>query len=197
MSSSFYGLLARPRSRREDSDQRENCSRSDYLVSDPDDRVSVWKLVIQPARQSAAQHQASVESDRKLQETQGTSKYSKELSIGIDSFSGYAIFRSDEFQNQLSQKGIRFKLVDDQVDYTARAKAIAEGKTQFALFPADCLVKVSSTLSSLPATIIAIVDEREEPTRWSPISLGFQTSIRSTMIIKTRFVLVADSLVKP
>lgn len=154
--------------------------------------ISLWKLVILPSRESESQKKATAESERKVQVTQGTSKYSAEIALGIDSFSGYAIFRCDEFQQQLSQKGIRCRQVDDQADYVARAKALADGKIQMALFPADALIKTSSNLSSLPATIIAIVDE----TRGADAMVAYKSrfpNIDSLNSDQTRFVLVGDS----
>lgn len=79
--------------------------------------VSVWKLVIEPNQQSSAKQQKQAQDKESLEKTQGTSKYSQDIAVGLDSFSGYAIFRSEAFQSLLAERGIRIRLVDDNANY--------------------------------------------------------------------------------
>ena len=48
------------------------------------------------------------------------------LRLALDSFSGYCIFRSDEFKKKLADQGVDFECVDDNADYAARMKTVAE-----------------------------------------------------------------------
>ena len=121
--------------------------------------VSAWKLVIQPTQQRTAKQQRQAHEKESLDKTQGTSKYKQDIAVGLDSFSGYAIFRSDAFQSQLAERGIRVRLADDNANYAARADALEKGQLQLALFPADALIKISAKQNSFPSTIIAIIDE--------------------------------------
>ena len=115
--------------------------------------VSIWKLVIDPVRAKSKTESVKqqMEATKKQAEaavaaTSGTSRFSQEIAIGLDSFSGYAVFRTTEFENQLANRGIKLKLVEDAPDYTARAAALEKGTLQFALFPADALLKTFSKL---------------------------------------------------
>ena len=161
--------------------------------------VSIWKLVIDPVRTKSktesAKQQADVakkQAEAAVAATSGTSRFSQEIAIGLDSFSGYAIFRTTEFQNQLANRGIKLKLVEDAPDYTARAAALEKGTLQFALFPADALLKTFSKLEYPPATIIAIIDE----TRGADAMLAYKKRFENVDRLNSpdvRFVLVGDS----
>jgi len=154
--------------------------------------VSVWKLVIDPVRTKAKTETAKQEAEASVAATSGTSRYSQEISLGLDSFSGYAILRTPEFQNQLTNRGIKLKLVDDGADYTGRAAALEKGTLQFAAFPADALIKTFSKLEYPPATIIAIIDE----TRGADAMLAYKKRFQNVDQLNTpnvRFVLVGDS----
>ncbi len=154
--------------------------------------VGIWKLVIAPVRETKNTEIAKQEEEAKLDATSSTSRFSQAVSIGIDSFSGYAIFRTEEFQNQLANRGVKLKLVDDGADYTARAGALEKGTLQFALFPADALLKTFSKLDIPPATIVAIVDE----TRGADAMLAYKKRFENVDRLNSpdvRFVLVGDS----
>ncbi len=161
--------------------------------------VSIWKLVIDPVRTKSKTESAKQQADMAKKQaeaavaaTSGTSRFSQEIAIGLDSFSGYAIFRTTEFQNQLANRGIKLKLVEDAPDYTARAAALEKGTLQFALFPADALLKTFSKLEYPPATIIAIIDE----TRGADAMLAYKKRFENVDRLNSpdvRFVLVGDS----
>jgi outer membrane protein OmpA-like peptidoglycan-associated protein/ABC-type taurine transport system substrate-binding protein len=154
--------------------------------------VSAWKWVIQPSRDRKNQEQAKQEAEASLAATSGTSRYTQDVTIGLDSFSGYAILRTPEFQNQLSDRGIKLKLLDDAADYSARASALEKGSLQLAVFPADALIKAFSKMDYPPATIIAIIDE----TRGADAMLAYKKRFANVDQLNSpdvRFVLVADS----
>jgi flagellar motor protein MotB len=79
--------------------------------------------------------------------------------LALDSFSGYAIFRSPEFARQLAAQGIGLDLVDDGADYGRRIKSLRDGQTPLAVFTIDALIKASAELGELPGTIVMVIDE--------------------------------------
>ncbi len=154
--------------------------------------VSTWKWFIDPMRAKSKEAAAKKQVEAALAATSGTSVFSQEIAIGIDSFSGYAVFRTGDFQAQLANRGIKLKLIDDGADYTVRAAALEKGSLQFALFPADALLKTFSKLDFPPATIIAIIDE----TRGADAMLAYKKRFENVDRLNTpdvRFVLVGDS----
>ena len=154
--------------------------------------VSIWKLVIDPVRKKSKTETAKQQAEAAVAATSGTSRFSQEITIGLDSFSGYAVFRTAEFQNQLANRGIKLRLVDDGPDYTVRAAGLEKGTLQFALFPADALLKTFSKLEYPPATIIAIIDE----TRGADAMLAYKKQFENVDRLNSpevRFVLVGDS----
>ncbi len=154
--------------------------------------VSFWKLVLEPKQQQSTKQQKQAQEKESLDKTQGTSKYTQDVAVGLDSFSGYAIFRSEAFQAQLAERGTRIRLIDDNANYAARAEALEKGELQMALFPADALIKISAKQNSLPSTIIAIIDE----TRGADAMVAYRSkypNIDSLNQPDTQFVLLADS----
>lgn len=154
--------------------------------------VSIWRLVIDPVRTNRKSEIAKQQAEAAVAATSGTSLFNQEISIGLDSFSGYAVFRTTEFQQQLANRGIKLKLVNDEADYPARAGALEKGTLQFALFPADALLKTFSKLDYPPATIIAIIDE----TRGADAMLAYKKRFENVDRLNSpevRFVLVGDS----
>jgi ABC-type nitrate/sulfonate/bicarbonate transport system substrate-binding protein len=94
-----------------------------------------------------------------VQQTSATSKYSDEVTINLDSFSGYAVFRSERFRTELKQKGIRVSLVDDGADYSARLKALDRGKADMAVFTIDAFLAAGATHGTFPGTMVMVIDE--------------------------------------
>ena len=91
--------------------------------------------------------------------TSATSQYDHEITINLDSFSGYSIIRSKIFRQELKDHRIRLHLQDDQADYQQRIRDIAENRCQFAVFTVDSLLSSSAQLGDWPATIILLIDE--------------------------------------
>ncbi len=124
--------------------------------------------------------------------TSGESNYGQHIKIGLDGFSGYAILRSSEFNQQLRSLGIKAEPVDDGADYDKRLAALASGELQLAAFPIDALLKASSKAKSMPATIIAVIDE----SRGADALVAYKDrfpSVESLNSADTRFVLVDGS----
>lgn len=128
--------------------------------------VVCWKLFLAPVVEVSQQEQERIaaekarqEREEKLRKGGSDSRYKTQVKIALDGFSGYAVFRSAEFQAELRKKGIKLELEDDGADYAKRLASLKDGSTDMAVFTIDALVKTSSQAQDLPATIVAIIDE--------------------------------------
>ena len=82
------------------------------------------------------------------------------VGLALDSFSGYAVFRSDDFHRRLAERRIAVDLVDDQADYAGRLRSVAAGSTPLAVFTVDALLRTSAASGGQPpATIVMVIDE--------------------------------------
>lgn len=98
--------------------------------------------------------------ETKLQEVTGSkSLYEHEIVLAADSFSGYAVFRSDEFGNRLKSEKIRLDIRDDEANYSKRIRALKDGSVHLAVFTIDSFVKAGAELGTYPGTIILVIDE--------------------------------------
>ncbi len=150
--------------------------------------VSVYRLWFVPRREQQAEQQQ----EQIIDSTSGSSSYRMTLSMGVDAFSGYSVLRSPEMRNELRLKGIKLELVDDAANYEQRLSALESGKLQMAAFPVDALLKASADLESLPATIVAIVDE----TNGADAIVAYKEKFPNVDALNnanTRFLLVGDS----
>ena len=96
----------------------------------------------------------------KLRGTTGSeSLYKEEVIIAADSFSGYAVLRSEQMRNELKEKHVKLTIVDDGADYTARLKSLRAGETRMAVFTIDSLITASAAAGDFPASIVLIIDE--------------------------------------
>ena len=107
-----------------------------------------WRMIVRPKQEEDL-----------VRRTVGDARHSRTARIAIDSFSGYCLFRSDEFRDELSSRGIALELVDDKADYQRRLESLADGSTPLAVFTIDALVKTSAVRGDLPATVVMVVDE--------------------------------------
>ncbi len=151
-----------------------------------------WKLLVAPARERAAKEAEDEAARQRLKQTSAESRYDHHLRLALDSFSGYAVFRSQEFRNELSKKRIKLELVDDGADYPQRIRALKSGDVQMAVFTVDALVKASAELGELPATIVAVVDE----TRGADAMVADKQTIPNVDALNNpavKFVLTPDS----
>jgi hypothetical protein len=81
------------------------------------------------------------------------------VTLAIDLFSGYCLFRSKQFEGELSKRGIDLDLSDDKADYAQRINSVKSGTTPLALFTIDGLLKASAGIGELPGTIVMVSDE--------------------------------------
>lgn len=150
--------------------------------------VLLYRLVYVPeVVKQEAEQQAQI-----VEETSGNSNYKHRLRLGLDGFSGYAVLRSDVMGQQLRSQQIKVELIDDGADYGKRLQALAAGELQLAVFPIDALLKASERLGSLPATIVAIIDE----TRGADALVAYKSQYPNVDALNTpgtQFVLVGDS----
>lgn len=117
-----------------------------------------WKFFWQPRQEQAVQKAKEEEKQQVVEATSSGTRYKHDISFAIDSFSGYAIARTEEFKNELSNRGIRLNLVPDDANYVERLKALRDGKVQMGMFTIDALIKASAELGESPATIVSLTD---------------------------------------
>jgi outer membrane protein OmpA-like peptidoglycan-associated protein len=150
--------------------------------------VTIWKYVLTPARQASDQQ----EQERLLSDTSSPSRYEHRITFHLDSFSGYALLRSDELRRELAARRIDLKLIDDQADYATRLAALRDGNAQMAVFTVDALIKASASARDLPATIVALLDE----TTGADAIVGYRDAVPNVDALNQagmRFVLTMDS----
>jgi len=93
-------------------------------------------------------------------QTSSDTHYAKgTITCAADSFSGYAIVRSDAMRDSLKSQGIKWVVQDDQADYQARIKALRDGDIQFAVFTVDSFIAAGAALNEYPGTIVMVIDE--------------------------------------
>ena len=94
-----------------------------------------------------------------VQATGTESRYDHEITLRLDSFSGYAALRSEGLHSELKAKGIKLEIEDDAADYAARMKALNKGQADLAVFTIDALLAAGAPYQENPATILAVIDE--------------------------------------
>ena len=130
--------------------------------------------------------------DKLQKETGSASYYEHEITLAVDSFSGYAVFRSDEFKNRLGSKKIKVRVQDDRADYSQRIRALQDGSVDLAVFTIDSFVKAGAPLSAYPGTIILVIDE----SKGADAILGYRqafANIDDLNNAEVRIVLTPDS----
>ena len=83
------------------------------------------------------------------------------IQLACDSFSGYCVFRSREFQTKLADQDIWVHLIDDKADYSKRIQSLQSGETSLAVFTVDSLINNSALFAAPPAVIVMVIDESE------------------------------------
>ena len=145
-------------------------------------------MVVSPVRETARKsHYREV-----IDDSSSDSRYSHTVNLALDSFSGYAVLRSDTFADELRAKRIKLNLIDDGADYPARIEALQRGDVQMATFTIDALIQVCADLKELPATIVAIIDE----TRGADAMVAYKKAVPNVDALNradTRFVLTPAS----
>jgi len=98
--------------------------------------------------------------EKYLKKSTGTeSQYKQTISIAADTFSGYAILRSEAMKKELKAQGIKLEIVDDNADYIARAKALEDEKVQMAVYTVDSYLTAGAAIGKFPASIVMVIDE--------------------------------------
>ena len=98
----------------------------------------------------------------KLEEDTGSaSQYQSEIRISADSFSGYAVLRSDRIKNLLKRDGIKLTILDDQADYAKRLESLKEGNIDLAVFTIDSYLTAGAKAGHFPGSIVLIIDETQ------------------------------------
>lgn len=121
--------------------------------------VMAWKFWWSPRQETIAENEAEQQEQETIDKTSAQSRYKHEVTFHLDAFSGYAGFRSQDFKGECAKYGIKVNLVDDEANYTARLKALANGSCQMGVFTIDALIKASSQLGEIPATAVCVIDE--------------------------------------
>ncbi len=98
-------------------------------------------------------------SEKLKRQTASTSQYQHEITVAVDSFSGYAILRSDAVRQDLKTQQIKLNFQDDSGDYSARVKALQSGKVQMAVFTVDSLITSGAKAGEFPGSIVLVIDE--------------------------------------
>jgi len=94
------------------------------------------------------------------EETGSAAQYKHHVRFRLDSFSGYAVFRSSAMKKLLREQGIKLDLEDDKADYTARMQALRDGKTDLAVFTIDSELKAGILLGGeMPASVVMVIDQ--------------------------------------
>ena len=131
-------------------------------------------------------------SKRLTKETGTASRYEHEITIAADSFSGYAILRSDALKQWLSDRQIKLNVVDDRADYSERLQNLENGNTQLAVFTIDSYIKAGANANSFPGSIILVIDE----TKGGDALVAHESSFKSIQELNapsTRIVLTPES----
>ncbi len=147
-----------------------------------------WKFLVQPSVDASNEERR----EEILAVGSSDSRYDHRLKLRLDSFSGYAVLRSPEFAKELGDRSIKVSLVDDKADYAGRLAALKNGEAELAVFTIDALLKTSSGIGELPASIVSIIDE----TRGADAVVGFKDKFKSVDDFNdpnVRFVLTPDS----
>ncbi len=94
-----------------------------------------------------------------VEETSSNARHPHHVKLALDSFSGYALFRSEEFKAELSTLGVGITLSDDKADYAARLQSLKSGDTPLAVFTIDALLKANADAGEMPGVIAMVIDE--------------------------------------
>jgi outer membrane protein OmpA-like peptidoglycan-associated protein len=154
--------------------------------------AGAWRLLVTPMLQTA-EEKAQAEAERaSIEATRGDLPYKHEVTVALDSFSGYAVLRSKTFADLLRRRGVKLELRDDGANYPQRLENLRKGNVQMAAFTVDALIKTGAKSGELPATIVALIDE----TRGADAMLAYKSTIRNVDALNhpdVRFVLTPDS----
>jgi len=151
-----------------------------------------YRYIVKPRSDKQAAAKQEEEQKLVLEQTSSQTKFDHHLTLNLDSFSGYAVVRSDAFREELARRKIGLELVDDGADYNRRLADLESGKAQMGVFTIDALIKASDKLGRLPATILFLIDE----SRGADAMIGVSRTLPNIDALNdpnTKFVVVPDS----
>lgn len=97
--------------------------------------------------------------DKLKRQTASESQYQHDIALAVDSFSGYAILRSELVKQELKARQIKLTFEDDRGDYAGRLKALQSGTVQMAVFTVDSLITAGAKAGDFPGSIVLVLDE--------------------------------------
>ena len=97
--------------------------------------------------------------ERLEEDTGSESRYHSEIRLAADSFSGYAILRSEVFVENLKREGVRLVIEDDRADYDRRLQGLGNGTLDLAVFTVDSWISAGYRAGDFPGSIVLILDE--------------------------------------
>ena len=125
-------------------------------------------------------------------DTGSDSRYTHEVKIQADLFSGYAVLRSEEMKKNLRLDQIRLTMVEDEADYDARLSALEDGDVEMAVFTIDSLIMAGAKLGRFPASIVMVIDE----TKGADAVLAYEESVKTVQDLNSSdagFILTPSS----
>lgn len=154
--------------------------------------VAVWLVIIGIGLGAYMLIFKPLRSKRRVSDTGSESQYKVEVSLRLDSFSGYCILRSPDLAGQLKRDGIRLRIEDDNADTLGRVKALRDGKTDMAVFTVDSLLASGASIGEFPATIVLVLDE----TKGADAIVAYRSAVKSIQDLNrpdARFVATPNS----
>lgn len=149
-----------------------------------------FRWIFAPMLADKKAQQQEVDRKQVLTDTSSSSRYKHHIRFATDSFSGYAILRSEEFFRQCGVYGIQVQPID-VADYEKRLEALKSGDIQMAAFSIDALIKTSAKLGDMPGTMVAVIDESfGADSMWASKNFASLDALNDP---STKFVLVGDS----
>ncbi|MGB1673898.1 MAG: hypothetical protein ACPHRA_11815, partial [Limisphaerales bacterium] len=131
-------------------------------------------------------------SEKLTDATGSDSRYTREITLTADSFSGYAILRSPYLRNWLSKREIKLNVIDDGADIPSRVDRMEDEETDFAVFTIDSYLSAGAEKGTFPGSIVTVLDETQGGDAVVAHESVFD-SIQSLDKSDTRFVLTPDS----
>lgn len=123
-------------------------------------------------------------------ETGSASKYTDEVTLITDSFSGYAGLRKSV--EELKSKGIKLLVQDDKADYIGRMNTLKNEKADMAVFTIDSLLKSGIEVKDFPVSIVLVIDE----TKGADAIIAYKSAIKNIQDLNrkdAKFVLTPSS----
>jgi outer membrane protein OmpA-like peptidoglycan-associated protein len=142
---------------------------SDYDAFDDTPSVDEFIKIVHESHRKRLQDRLAIVDD-------GLKKKFPRTKLALDSFSGYSVFRSEEFRAKLmARSNIKLHLADDKADYKKRIHALKSGETPLAVFTLDALINNSALEGDPPATVVMVIDE----TRGADAMVSYKSALPS------------------